>query len=78
MEKMQVKWEGIDVDVEIYDWEYSAPCHPRWADCWGDVIGGYEIHFRAFCEDGEITNVISRNAIKKLIIKSIEEENEQP
>jgi hypothetical protein len=76
MERMQVKWEGVELDIEIYSITYTEPCHPRRADCWVDVIGGYEIDFRAYHEETQIKDVLSLTAIEKLIIKSIEAEHE--
>ena len=45
MEHIEMDGDQFVIDIESVT--YTDPCHPRWADCWGDVVGGYEISFRA-------------------------------
>ena len=66
---MEIEMDGdvFDVDIELI--YYNEPCHPRWADCWGDVVGGYEVSFRAWLNGEEVTDRVILQYLEQKIIE---------
>jgi hypothetical protein len=74
---MEIEMDGDVFTIEIDSATYSEPCHPRWADCWGDVVGGYEISFRAWLDGQLVTDKVTLDWLERNIVKQFEEESHE-
>jgi hypothetical protein len=74
---MEIEMDGDVFTIEIDSATYSEPCNPRWADCWGDVVGGYEISFRAWLDGQLVTDKVTLDWLERNIIKQFEEESHE-
>jgi hypothetical protein len=74
---MEIEMDGDVFTIEIDSATYSEPCNPRWADCWGDVVGGYEISFRAWLDGQVVTDKVTLDWLERNIVKQFEEESHE-
>lgn len=72
-----IEMDGDQFVIDIESVKYTDPCHPRWADCWEDVVGGYEIYFRAWCDGELVTDQVILQYLEQKIIDQIKEQSDE-